>query len=85
MKELTEGQKARALVASITAHHFNVAKEFAAIDRIHEQSAARRSTTGIGSECRDKVKRAPDSIYDIAQRSPALAAILRKMQAVAYK
>lgn len=82
---MTEGQKARALVVSITAHHVNMAAEFAAIDRVHLKAAARRSSVGNHSDVRDKIKRAPDTVYDLAQNNPALARILRKMQAMAYK
>ena len=82
---MTQGQKARALVASITAQHVNMAREFAAIDSVHERSATRRSSVGAHADTREKVKLAPDSVYDLAQRNPALAAILRKMQAIAYK
>lgn len=85
MTELTLGQQARALVASITAHHVNLAAECQKIDRAHELSARRRSTTGLGSGKRDKTKRATSTVYDLAESNSGLAKALRAMQMRAYK
>lgn len=82
---MTLGQQARALVASITAHHVNLAAECKKIDRAHELSAARRSTTGAHSEICDKVKRVAPTPYDLAESNPGLAKALRAMQMRAYK
>lgn len=82
---MTVGQQARALVASITAHHVNLAVECKKIDRAHELSAARRSTTGAHASIKDIVKRAAPTPYDIAENNPGLAKALRAMQMRAYK
>lgn len=85
-RELTHAQQARLLVENMTKYRAEIAIATRKIDAQADYSASRRSTTGAHADTREKVKLAPNSMYDMCEggRNPALARMLRKMQALAY-
>lgn len=84
---MTISEQIRQIDANIQAAKRVNATLAAKIDSTNQRIDAKRSTTGAHSGLEKKAKLAPDSIYDLCEgtKNPALAAVLRKMQARAYK
>jgi hypothetical protein len=76
--------KVRPLTHPDVAHYLAIAesnkRECDAIDALHDKMNARRSTTGIGADRRDKKKFVPPTLHDLAQNNPLLRDMLKQAQ-----
>jgi len=74
----------RSLVHPDVAHYLAIAesnkRECDAIDKLHDKMNARRSTTGIGADRRDKKKYIAPTLHDLAANNPLLRDMLRMAQ-----